>query len=154
MKENESTNNAAFGAEIGARFQALRVKGGLSLNTVREQGEISASEYLRLENGSYTPTPAQFRALLVCFGVGVDALSRPCRRKRGFARASYLGRTEVRPLRLPKKSHWSYPITSLQSRCGARVPTTPQATWRSDDALRTASGAPRRVKARRDQTGQ
>src|SRR5215470_7699266 len=73
MKENESTNNGAMGAEIGARFQALRVKGGLSLKTVREQGETSASEYLRLENGSYTPTPAQFRALLGCFGVGVDA---------------------------------------------------------------------------------
>jgi transcriptional regulator with XRE-family HTH domain len=81
MQENESMNNATFGAEIGARFQALRVKGGLSLKTLREQGEISASEYLRLENSSYTPTPAQFRALLGCFGVGVDAFVEPLSRQ-------------------------------------------------------------------------
>jgi transcriptional regulator with XRE-family HTH domain len=73
MQENESTNNPTFVAEIGARFQALRVKSGLSLNTLVEQVQISAGDYLRLEKGTHTPTAAQFRALLGCFGVRVDA---------------------------------------------------------------------------------
>jgi len=73
MQENGSTNNALYGTEIGTRFQALRVAGGISLNTLCERGQISAGEYLRLEKGTYTPTPIQFRALLVCLGVGRDA---------------------------------------------------------------------------------